>query len=270
MIPDFTDRSIPQLVSLVDRVAVVTGGSRGTGSGIARRLSEAGAAVVVTDPDLDAAAAGAGALSVSGRRVVGLGLDPTDERSVVVLADQVVAQLGRIDIWVNNAGVYPSTPVTEMSAAQWDEVLDLNLRGAFLGAREAARHMIAAGRGGVIVNIASTSAFRASAPGLAHYVSSKFGLRGLTKALAVELGPHGIRVLGVASTFTATPGTRSRRVDLDDRAYGEYLSAAGAGKPLGRVGVPDDVGRVVLFCASDLAALMTGSTLAVDAGDLAR
>jgi NAD(P)-dependent dehydrogenase (short-subunit alcohol dehydrogenase family) len=105
---------------------------------------------------------------------------------------------------------------------------------------------------------------------MAHYVSSKFGMRGLTKALAVELGPHGIRVLGVAPTFTVTPGTRARRPELDDDAYRSYLEAAGASKPLGRIGVPDDVGRVVLFCASDLAALMTGSTLAVDAGDLAR
>ena len=126
------------------------------------------------------------------------------------------------------------------------------------------------GAGGVIINVGSTSSYRASAPGMAHYVSSKFGMRGLTKALAVELGPHGIRVLGVAPTFTVTPGTRARRADLDDDAYRSYLDAAGAAKPLGRVGVPDDVGRVVLFCASDLAALMTGSTLAVDAGDLAR
>jgi len=157
-----------------------------------------------------------------------------------------------------------------MTAAAWDEVVDFNLKGCFLGAREAAKRMIAGGTGGVIVNIGSTSSFRASAPGIAHYVSSKFGLRGLTKALAVELGCHGIRVLGVAPTYIDTPGVRARHADLDDAAYEERIAKVGASKPLGRVGVPDDVARVVLFCVSDLAALMTGSTLAVDAGDLAR
>ena len=157
-----------------------------------------------------------------------------------------------------------------MTEAQWDEVTDFNLKGAFLGAREAARRMVAGQHGGVIVNIASTSAFRASAPGLAHYVASKFGVRGLTQALAVELGPLGVRVLGVAATFTVTPGTRARRSDLDDEEYAAYIERVGAGKPLGRVAVPDDVARVVLFCASDLSSLMTGSTVVVDAGDLAR
>jgi NAD(P)-dependent dehydrogenase (short-subunit alcohol dehydrogenase family) len=121
----------------------------------------------------------------------------------------------------------------------------------------------------VIVNIASTAAFRASAPGVAHYIASKFGLRGLTQALAVELGPLGVRVLGVAATFTVTPGTRARRADLDDAAFNAYLERMGAEKPLRRVATPDDVARVVLFCACDMSSLMTGSTLIVDAGDLA-
>jgi NAD(P)-dependent dehydrogenase (short-subunit alcohol dehydrogenase family) len=192
-----------------------------------------------------------------------------DELSVSAVADRAVRDLGHLDIWINNAGVYPGAPVLDMTPDQWDEVLDFNLRGAFLGAREAARRMVSARTGGVIVNIGSTSSFRASAVGSAHYVSSKFGLRGLTQALAVELGPHGIRVLGVAPTFTLTPGTRAGRADLTDDEFRDYIERTGAKKPLGRVGEPDDVARVVLFCASHLAAFMTGSTLPVDGGDLA-
>ena len=100
-------------------------------------------------------------------------------------------------------------------------------------------------------------------------MSSKFGLRGLTQALAVELGSHQIRVLGVAPTFTETEGTRARRADLDDEAYRRFIDKVGAAKPLRRVAVPDDVARVVLFCASDLSSFMTGATLPVDGGDLA-
>jgi NAD(P)-dependent dehydrogenase (short-subunit alcohol dehydrogenase family) len=225
---------------------------------------------VITDGDGELADDAARALVDGGHSAIGLALAGDDEASVAQVADQVVDKLGRIDIWVNNAGIYPTSPVLEMTASQWDEVLDANLKSAFLGSREAAKRMIAGGNGGVIVNVGSTAGFRAYATGASHYIASKFGMRGLTQALAVELGQHGIRVLDVAPTFTVTPGTRRRRADLDDDAYEAYLEAAGAAKPLGRVGVPDDVGRVVLFCVSDLAMFMTGSTLAVDAGDLAR
>ena len=264
-----SDRSIPELMSLRGRVAVVTGGARGTGSAIARRLAEAGAAVVIGDADQVAAEATADELRRPARAVTGMHLAVAAEADVSAFADRVVDEHGSIDVWVNNAGIYPHAPVLDMTAAEWDEVVDFNLKGAFLGAREAARRMTATDGGGVIVNIASTAAFRASAPGVAHYVASKFGVRGLTQALAIELGPVGIRVLGVAATFTVTPGTRARRADLDDAAYRAYVERVGAHKPLRRVAVPDDVARVVLFCASDMSSLMTGSTLVVDAGDLA-
>ena len=269
-VPDLTDRPIAELISLEGRVAVVTGGSQGTGAGIVRRLAEAGASVVVTDPVLELAEDAARALVADGRTAVGLALDGGDDASVTAFADAVVERFGRIDIWVNNAGIYPGSPVLEMTGAQWDEVLDANLKSAFLGSREAAKRMIDGGRGGVIVNITSTAAFRAYASGATHYIASKFGMRGLTQALAMELAGHGIRVLDIAPTFTVTPGTRRRRADLDDDAYAAWIDAAGKAKPLGRVGVPDDVGRVVLFAVSDLAMFMTGSTLKVDAGDLAR
>jgi NAD(P)-dependent dehydrogenase (short-subunit alcohol dehydrogenase family) len=268
-IADVSDHSIAALVSLDGKVAVVTGSARGTGRGIAGRRAEAGATGVITERDEADAVAAAEELVAAGRQALGRQLTVDSEVAVTSFADRVVAELGAIDVWVNNAGIYPPAPALDMTAEQWDEVVDFNLKGAFLGAREAARRMVAAPRGGVVVNIASTAAFRASAPGVAHYVASKFGLRGLTQALAVELGPFGVRVLGVAATFTVTPGTRARQQDLDDEAYAEYLERLGARKPLRRVLVPDDVARVVLFCASDLSAAMTGTTLVVDAGDLA-
>jgi NAD(P)-dependent dehydrogenase (short-subunit alcohol dehydrogenase family) len=269
VIADVSDRSIAELISLDGRVAVVTGGAQGTGAAIVRRLAEAGATVVISDPDGVVAEAAAAGLRSAGRRVAGMALVVDDEADVGAFAERVLTDHGGIDVWVNNAGIYPQSSILDMSAAQWDDVLAFNLRGSFLGAREAAKRMVIAQRGGVVVNIASTAAFRAAAPGMAHYVASKFGVRGLTQALAVELGPLGIRVLGVAATFTETPGTRTRRSDLDDAAYAEYMGQIGSRKPLGRVAVPDDVARVVLFCASDLSSLMTGSTIAVDAGDLA-
>ena len=263
------DRSIADLVSLDGRVAVVTGAGRGTGAAIAARLAEAGAAVVIGDGDAAAAETVAKELRARGSAVTAAALAVEIEDDVAALADTVVADHGRLDVWVNNAGIYPQAALLEMTAAQWDAVVDFNLKGAFLGAREAAKRMAAAAHGGVVVNIASTAAFRASAPGIAHYVASKFGLRGLTQALAVELGPLGIRALAVAATFTETPGTRERLAHLDDAAYAEHIRRLGARKPLGRVASPDDVARVVLFCASDLSSLMTGSTIVVDAGDLA-
>lgn len=268
-VPDLTERPIEDLVSLRDRVAVITGAINGTGAGIARRLAEAGAVVVVTHAEAATAADAAQRFSGGGPLVHGMGLDVEDERSFAELGARVEADLGPIGIWVNNAGIYPGSGLLDMTADDWDQVMDHNLRSAFLGSKVAAAQMVAAGTGGVIVNVGSISSFRAPYPGMSHYIASKFGLRGLTQALAVELGPHQIRVLGVAPTFTVTEGTRARRSDLDDDEYQAYLDRIGAKKPLGRVAVPDDVARVVLFCVSDLAAYMTGSTLPVDAGDLA-
>ena len=242
---DPSDRAVPELVSLARRSAVVTGGGAGIGAAIVRRLREAGADVLVHDAR------------------------PDDEEAMVDVATRCVAEHGSLDIWVNNAGVYPNRPVLDMTAAEWDDVLDINLRGAFLGSREAAKRMRDQGQG-VIVNIGSTASFRSAAPGMTHYVSSKFGLRGLTQALAVELGPLGIRVLGVAPTFTRTERTREKFPDLTDDEYEAHLALVGAGKPIGRVADPDDVARVVLVCASDLAAYVTGTTIPVDGGDLAR
>ena len=142
-------------------------------------------------------------------------------------------------------------------------MLHVNVRGTYAGAREAARRMT---NGGAIVNLASTAGFKASV-GISAYVASKHAVVGITKALALELGPLGIRVLAVAPTIIDTPGVREQMAPLAEA--GVDVEARVAANPLGRMGVPDDVARVVLFCCTDMAAFMTGSTLAVDAGALA-
>jgi NAD(P)-dependent dehydrogenase (short-subunit alcohol dehydrogenase family) len=269
---DVTDRALADLVSLEGRAAVVTGGAMGIGRAIVHRLVEAGADVVIGDVDLPAAelAAKEIATALPGPRVLAHRVDVADPASVAELASFCADELGDLHIWVNNAGIYPAAPVLDMTDELWDRVLDINLRGSFDGAREAARRMVAAGHGGVIVNLASTAGYTASGPGVAHYVSSKHAVRGLTKALAIELAPQGIRCLAVAPTLIETPGIDANRAQFEAAGLGDVLAQLGASLPLGRIGVPDDVARVVLFCASDMSLFMTGSTLLVDAGDVAR
>jgi NAD(P)-dependent dehydrogenase (short-subunit alcohol dehydrogenase family) len=267
-IADVSDRSLDDLISLDGRVAVVTGGAVGIGFAVARRLAEAGATVVIGDVrDTDGPAESLA--RETGGAVLGTHLDVSDAASIVACADFASRECGAIDIWVNNAGIFPTAPLLEMTDDSWDKVLDVNLRGSFIGAREAAKRMVAADRGGVIVNIASTAGFQAGGPGVAHYVSSKHAVRGLTKSLAVELGPHRIRALAVAPTLIETPGIEAGREAFRSAGLGDMIDTFAERLPLERVGVADDVARVVLFAASDLAMFMTGSTLLVDGGDLA-
>jgi NAD(P)-dependent dehydrogenase (short-subunit alcohol dehydrogenase family) len=270
-VADVSNRSLAELVSLQGRSAVVTGGARGIGYAVADRLAEAGAEVLLAD--LDGALAVSAADELSAKRaakVLGVQLDVADPRAVRDVADRAVAEFDSLDIWVNNAGIYPGSPLLDTTDEQWRTVLAVNLDGAFAGAREAARRMVEAGRGGVIVNITSTASFRSHGPGMAAYVSSKHALHGLTKSMAVELAPHGIRVLAVAPTAIDTPGVESQREALAQAAGVDLVDQVAKELPLGRIGVSDDIARVVLFAASDLAAFMTGSTLVVDAGDLVR
>jgi NAD(P)-dependent dehydrogenase (short-subunit alcohol dehydrogenase family) len=269
-VPDVSGRSVAQLISLEGRAAVVTGGARGIGLAIARRLAEAGADVLIGDVDR-AGAERRRRRSPANPGSGSLGPDstsPTVPRSRQLPIGPSVSW-GGLDIWVNNAGIYPSTPLLEMTDQDWDKVLSVNLRGTFIAAREAARRMAQAGHGGVIINLASVAGYRAAGPGICHYVSSKHAVRGLTKSLAVELGPHGIRVLALAPDITDTPGMQAGRPAFQAAGLGDMLEQMAQREPLGRVGVPDDVARVALFCASDLAMLMTGSTLLIDAGDIA-
>ncbi|MFD8564761.1 SDR family NAD(P)-dependent oxidoreductase [Streptosporangium canum] len=265
---DVSSKPLAELVSLRGRRAVVTGGGRGLGKAIALRLAEAGADLLIGDIDEDLAMTAARQVAEShGVRAIGAAMDVTDAVAVAAVADRAVAELGGLDVWVNNAGIFPSVPLLEMSEETWDKVFDVNARGVFVGAREAARRMSAAGTGGVIVNIVSTAGFRGSAPGLAAYVGSKHAARGLTRELALELAPLGIRVLGVAPSFVPTEGNMMMAAAMmgDDVPPTDLM----LNSPISRVGVPDDIARVVLFCASDLSTFMTGSTLLADGGDTA-
>jgi NAD(P)-dependent dehydrogenase (short-subunit alcohol dehydrogenase family) len=267
-IADVTDIALADLLSLSGRVAVVTGGAQGLGRAMARRLAEVGASVLIGDLKEELAHAAAEELGQSyGVPVIATRLDVSDSESIRAAADLAESRLGGLDIWVSNAGLYPNIELMDMTDEVWDRVMDVNLRGVFAGAREAARRMIAAKRSGVIVNIVSTAGFKGVAPGVSAYVASKHGVRGLTRQLAIELAPHDIRVLGVAPTFCTTEGNTAALAELAERVGSEIPATLTS--RLGRVGVPDDIARVVLFCASDMAAFMTGSTLLVDAGEAA-
>jgi NAD(P)-dependent dehydrogenase (short-subunit alcohol dehydrogenase family) len=249
-------RSLTDLVSLRGRVAVITGGGRGIGAAIARRLAEAGAELTIGD--LNEANATSVADEMRRRfqvRTAASRLDVTDSASVAALAALADAAFGRIDIWVNNVGVFPPAMLTETTDAQWDEVHDVNLRGAFFGCREAGRRMAAAGRG-VIVNITSVSGYRGRAS-IGHYTAAKHGVAGLTKSLAVELGAPGLAEQRQASQSADTEGGGSFR-EMEARIRSSI--------PLNRFGHPDDVARAVLFCASDLAGFVTASTVFADGG----
>ena len=265
MIPDHSARSLTDLLSLRGRHAVVTGGARGIGAAVVARLAEAGADVMTADLDLAAAEAWAAEVtSRGGGRVLACHVDVADSTTLAAAADRCVAEFGSLEIWVNNAGIYPTTgPAIEATDAFIDRMLQVNLRGTFAGAREAAHRMTA---GGVIVNLASTAGYRA-AVGISAYVASKHAVVGLTKNLAIELGGRDIRVVGVAPGVIDTPGVQDQLAPL--AAAGLDVGARMSKTLLGRAGQPDDVARVITFLVSDLAAWVTGDIIAVDAGALA-
>ena len=266
-IADVSDKTLAELISLQGRVAVVTGGATGLGKAMARRLAEAGAVVLIGDIDLPLASATVAELSAAcGASIHAMKLDVAVSASIVAVADYATDALGGLDIWVNNAGIYPSVPILHTTDDIWNQVMEVNLRGVFVGAREAARRMIAAGRAGVIVNVSSAAGFSGIAPGLAAYATSKHGVVGTTRQMAIELASHGIRVLGVAPSHARTEKT-AIAIAADPELL-DQIPALSRSR-LGRVGVPDDIARVVLFLASDMSIFMTGSTLLVDAGEMA-
>ena len=265
-VPDVSDLPVGDLLSLRGRRAVVTGAAWGLGKATARRLAEAGADVLIADIDEDAAAATARELAERyGATVLSTRMDAGDTGSIRAAVALAVAELGGIDIWVNNAGIPSHVPLLDLAEEDFDRVMAINLRGTFTGAREAARQMIATGSGGVIVNVASLAGLRGIAPGQSAYVGSKHGVVGLTRTMAMELAPHGIRVLGIAPGVCLTEKTMHLGQITPEAASKIGIPGIG-GSPLGRHGSADDVARVILFCASDMAMFMTGCTLPVEGG----
>jgi 2-deoxy-D-gluconate 3-dehydrogenase len=260
-----TGQSLKQLLDLSGKTAVVTGGAMGIGFGIARRLGEAGASVSIVDLSPEAAESSAARLSAEGWTAKALRADVCSARDVGEAVRTVVDRDGRLDIWVNNAGIYPVCPILDLPENLWDRVVDVNLKGTFLCSQAAAKEMLEQGHGGVIINIASIDAVHPSLVGLGHYDASKGGVLMFTKSLALELAPHGIRVMAIAPGAINTEGTRP----ADGSSVDADAAKAMMGRiPLGRIGEPDDIGRVALFLASDAAAYMTGSMVFVDGGYL--
>jgi 2-dehydro-3-deoxy-D-gluconate 5-dehydrogenase len=261
---------LADLVALTGRTAIVTGGAMGIGAGIAARLAEAGAAVLVADLDGEAAEATAKQLRERGLEAGALRVDVADEADVARMVDTAVERYGGVDVLVNNAGIFPSTLLMRMSGEDFDRVVRVNLHSVFSCTKAVARVMIDQGRGGRIINVTSIDALHPSSAGLAHYDASKHGVWGFTKNVALELAPHGITVNAIAPGAIATPGTAAASPGqvpegVDIRAV---LQAFLARIPLRRMGEPDDIGRVALFLASDLASYMTGSQVVVDGGAL--
>lgn len=259
--------TLAQLSSLAGRVAIVTGGAKGIGLACARRLAEAGARVALFDIDVDGAEREATRIEADfGVAALALRVDAADPGAVRSAVDRTRTELGGLHIFVNNAGIFPEISTLDISDADYDRLMTLDQRGAFLAARDAAKAMLDGGAGaGVIINMISVSGLIA-ATNSAHYVAAKHAIAGATKAFARDLAPHGIRVLAIAPTLIATPGVEA---GMAGSAHGREALEAFIGKiPMGRAGQADEVARVVYFAASDLAAFMTGTTLVVDGGEL--
>jgi 3-oxoacyl-[acyl-carrier protein] reductase len=242
------------------RVVLVTGAARGIGAALAERFAAEGAAIAVVD--LDAEGAEKSAVSCGAARGIGLACDVTEASSVEHAVTAVVEELGRVDVLVNNAGITRDNMLFKMTESDWDSVIDVHLKGAFLMSREVQRHMVAA-RSGKILNLSSVSAL--GNRGQANYSTAKMGLQGLTRTLALELGPYGIQVNAVAPGFVVTEMTDStaRRLGLTPE---EFRESAAAQTPVRRVGWPTDIAAAAAFLCSDDAAFITGQTLYVDGG----
>ncbi|WP_280338513.1 3-oxoacyl-ACP reductase FabG [Nocardia neocaledoniensis] len=247
---------------MTQRTAFVTGAARGIGAATAARLAADGCAVAVVDRDTDAAVLTAGRINAAGGTAIGIGCDVADEDSVAAAVARTVTDLGSLDVLVNNAGVLRDNLLFKMSVDDWDTVMAVHLRGAFLCSRAAQKHMVDNG-GGAIVNTSSVSAL--GNRGQANYAAAKAGIQGLTRTLAMELGPFGIRVNAVAPGFIVTEMTAATAARVGVSAE-ELQAKTAAVTPLRRVGAPADIANVVAFLASDQAGFVTGQTLYVDGG----
>ncbi len=240
------------------RVALVTGSTRGLGWAIAQALAGAGAHVVVNGRNAGDVAGRVAELQQAGLAGSGAAFDVVDVGAAKVAVDELAATAGRLDILVNNAGIQRRAALADFEQADFDAVLAANLRAPFVLAQAAAAHMVAAGWGR-IVNIGSTMG-QIARPGIVAYVTSKTGVAGLTRALAVELAPHGVTVNAIGPGYVATEMNAALLADAEFTAMVERRT------PVARWGRPDEIGAVALFLASEEASFVTGQVLLADGG----
>ena len=244
--------------SLAGHVALVTGAQQGIGAAIARAFGAAGAAVVINwlddQPGAEAVAADVRAAGAKVELVQGSVTDRDAIEAMLAAADG----LGGISILVNNAAIFPRTPFLELTEADWDSVINVNLRAGFVLAQAAARRMVAAKRAGAIINLTSGAAYRGSPKGV-HYVTSKAGVVGLTRGMSMELASHRIRVNAIAPGLTDTAQPRYGMTEAEIAAKGESM-------PFGLV-APADIADAAVFLASDAAKRVSGQILHVNSGD---
>jgi NAD(P)-dependent dehydrogenase (short-subunit alcohol dehydrogenase family) len=297
------------LLSLKGRCAVVTGGSRGLGEAIVRRLSQAGAAVVLTGRGREAVQRVEAAVNATGGQALGVQADLASLKDSQKVIDQAVERFGRVDILVNNAAVFPPSLAIEVSEETWDQTVDTDLKGAFFLAQFAAKAMIAADNGGRIINLLTTAALRPTGV-LSAYGAAKLGLWSVTQSMAKELAEHRILVNAVTPGATMTEERLDRlkagTLGMDEipedavetrKKVQKFIRAGAfvhmltswmpekmeeavkgyavgqpmaAMMPLGRTGYPDEIAKAVLFLASDMASYISGTNLVVDGGQRLR
>jgi NAD(P)-dependent dehydrogenase (short-subunit alcohol dehydrogenase family) len=245
---------------LANEIVLVTGAARGIGRAVAEKAAEEGAAVGLIDVLADRLTATTADLAATGAKAAAAVGDITDEVSVRRAVGQLTDELGgAFTVLVNNAGKNSYADATKMSVAEWDSVFDVDLKGAWLMARQVLPPMIES-RHGAIVNISSIHSQLTTA-GMFPYAAAKSGLIGMTRSLALDVGPHNVRVNAVSPGYIATEGLE----DFFDTRPGERENALGV-HPLGRIGTPENVAEVVCFLASEAAAFVTGANWAVDGG----
>ena len=250
------------MAGVQDRVALVTGGAQGIGAAVARRLAADGAKVGVLDLNQDAARAVAEQITAAGGQAIGLGADVSKRDQVQAAVDGLVEHFGGLHVLVNNAGVLRDNLLFKMTDDDWTLVMEVHLRGAFLCSQIAQKHMVAA-KYGRIVSMSSTSAL--GNRGQANYSTAKAGLQGLTKTLAIELGPFGVTANAIAPGFIETAMTKAtaERIGTTIEAMREATASA---VPVRRGGVPADVANTVAFFAGEESGYVTGQVIYVDGG----